>query len=209
MAIESVTTIMIGLVGIFVGWLLGFATEEWRRCRRLKLYRRVIYEELRDVHSAIKTRTGGLEQTIKAYLAGKPDAHAPTTINSPAFNRWFAETALEFTESERLALTHIYSQLEGLNWNFGVIRENWEINTEDSTVNKENLRRMIQMTEGAYRNLRTLDVMVQMLLRDKERYNIRMPERAQRLDEISSEIDKELRRWRKEAEAAAEIESPK
>lgn len=108
------------LAGVSVGWILGQSTEWWRQKRRALLYRKTIYVELRDVHSTIKTRIEIMKHMLRSFLSEGNIKSFIIDIKYPIFQSHFGEVNLQFTESECLALTHIYSLIEALNFNFSI-----------------------------------------------------------------------------------------
>jgi hypothetical protein len=97
------------LVGVGVGWILGLSTEWWRQNRRAQRYREAIYIELRDVHSTVKTRIEIMKQMLTSYITEGNIKSFIADIKYYIFQSHFAEISLRFTESERLALVHIYT----------------------------------------------------------------------------------------------------
>jgi hypothetical protein len=181
------------LIGVVVGWVLGQSTEWWNRRRRARRYKQAIYVELMDVHSAVKIRISAMREMLKEFLMHRTMSNVLANIPYTIFKSHFVEISLQFTESERLALSHIYVLIDSLNFNFSIIRDNWDIISGNKKRNDENLRRMVQVTEGSYKNAREIDMMIELLLRDRERHDIRDVQSAERLGRISSEADTELR----------------
>lgn len=181
------------LFGVGVGWLLSQGTEWWRQKRRARQYRQAIYLELRDVHSTIKTRLEIMKVILCTYISTRKIEVFIVDVKSYIFQSHFADAILQLTESERLALIHIYTLIESLNFNFSIIRENWDITSGDEEANNEKARKIIQVTEGSYTNAREIDVMIELLLRDREHFNIRDPQNGERLNRIGSEAEAELR----------------
>jgi hypothetical protein len=181
------------LVGVTVGWILGQSTEWWRQKRRARQYRAAIYAELRDVHSTIKTRIEILKEVLSTYISKQTVKSFIADVDCRIFQAHFSELSLEFTESERLALVSIYKLVEHLNFNFSLIRSNWDIQSGIVESDAENLRKIVQVAEGSYFNARELDVMIELLLRDKEHHDIRDPHNVARLNRIASDVEAELR----------------
>ena len=108
----------------------------------------------------------------------------PSDISYPIYKAHFAEIVLQFSESERLALTHIYGLVDALNANFSIIRSNWDTLSGDEISDHENLRKAIQISQGAYTNARVADVMIELLL---ERAGSRAPATRQHRRDIPAE----------------------
>jgi hypothetical protein len=183
------------LLGVAVGWLLGTLTQMRREKRQRQQYQGAIYTELRDVHSTVMTRNAGIKETLEAYLRSAPIEYMPTVIDWPIFRRWFVECVTLFKESERLGLSHIYGRLESYNWVIGKVRESWDIRTGVENVDRERLRQIIQLLEGAYRDGQETAAMIAMQLQEKAAFDIRSPKTITRLEEVQRETAREMRGW--------------
>ena len=156
------------MVGVALGWTLGQTSEWWRQRYRARQRRAAIYVELRDVHSIVKTRVLILNELLKRFVLDRLIEDYPADIPYPIFKAHFADVVLKFSESERLALMHIYGLIDGLNANFSIMRSNWDTMSGDEPLNNENLRKAIQVGQGAYTNARVADVMIGLLLQERQ-----------------------------------------
>jgi hypothetical protein len=181
------------LVGVGLGWVLGQSSDWWRQRRRARQYRRAIYVELRDVHSTLKTRILILKVMLQKCLDEGSIEDYPSDIVYPIFKAHFSEVSLQFSESERLGLVHIYSLIDALNANFSLIRSNWDTLSSDEKLSRDNLRKAIKITQGSYISGREIDVMIGFLLQDRHKYDIRDAKRAEILSGILDAVKEELR----------------
>jgi hypothetical protein len=188
----------LGIVGTVAGTLMGWGLGFWSRLyfeqRDAKRHRDAIYIELKDVHSALKTRLEAMRRGLSEFVKQGKITALPSEIDFPIYEKWFAEVVLQFTESERLALTHIYRKMRHLNWQIGEQQQLWDVHGADKAKNKDNLRRTIGLMEGAFVNAGILDLMIELLLKHKQTYNIRDSALAARLFERERALDEELRK---------------
>jgi hypothetical protein len=119
------------LIGVVLGWTLGQFAEWWRQRHRARRYKAAIYVELRDVHSTIKNRVLVIFELLKEFVIEHTIENYPADIPYPIFKAHFSEAVLQFSESERLALTHIYGLIDALNNNFSIMRSNWDTMSGD------------------------------------------------------------------------------
>jgi hypothetical protein len=155
-------------------------------------YRRAIYVELRDVHSTLKTRLEGIRRAMAEFLTHRKITALPSEIEFPIYEKWFVEVVLQFTESERLAYSHIYQKLRHLNWQFAEQQQLWDVFSSDKEKNKENLRKTVMLMEAAFINAGTVDLMISHLLRYKESYDIRDTELEALIYEREKALEQEL-----------------
>lgn len=181
------------LAGVILGWTLGQLSEWWRQRYRARRRRVAIYVELRDVQSTVKTRILVLKELLRKFITERVLEDYPADIPYIIFKADFAEIALQFSESERLALMHIYGLVDALNANFLIIRSNWDTMSGDEMLNNENLRKAIQISQGACTNARVAEVMIALLLRERHKFDIRDTKNTEVLTRTLAEAKEELK----------------
>jgi hypothetical protein len=145
------------------------------------------------VHSIVKTRTVLLRHMLTKFVEEGMIDEYPVDIPYFIFKSRYPEVSHHFSESERLALVHIFGMVDSLNANFSIIRANWDTMSGDEVSSKENARKAIQITEGSYINARVLDTMISLLLRDRRKFDIRGAENAKAINRIPGEAEEEIR----------------
>jgi len=186
-------------LGVLVGSALGQCAELFRQKRWLRRYYGASYTELQDVHSALKTRVHAVHEALATFLETHAITSFPTQIDHSIFRAWFADCAPEFTESERLSLTHIYGHVDNLNWQFSQMRDNWDLLSGNQVEDLEKKRCIIRLMEGAYVNGCKTDAMIELALLKRAKSDIRALEATEHIAKATMQAEAELRKL---AEAA-------
>lgn len=167
---ETTTVNWIGpLIGVAVGWGLGFLSDLGRARFTQKARYNAIYRELESVYEGIKTRKEVLEEQLQHYAKNEPKQEGPATVDYPVYKRWFADTVMEFTAGEYYIISHVYTKLDHLDWQFEALRTAWEryMSMAQSVQTTIELAKIRNIVEGAYLNICPMKVMIYTLLRDK------------------------------------------
>jgi hypothetical protein len=140
-----------------------------------------------------------LREAITTFLETRAITYFPTQIDHSNFLTWFADCALELTESERLTLTHIFGDLDNLNWQFSQMRANWVFLSGNQVEDEEKKRRIIQLMEGAYVSGCETDAMIELVLLNRAKSDIRTQEATECIAKATTQAEAELHKL---AEAA-------
>ena len=184
----------IPLLGVLVGWALGQSARLLHRKRPLERYDDASYAELREAHSALKTRVHDLHEALATFLETRAITYFPAPIDDNNFRAWFTDGGLELSESERLSLTHIFGHLDNLNWRFSQIRANKDFLSGNQVENQEEERRIVQLMAGAYVNGCEADAMIELVLLDRARSDIKAREARAHIAKATAQAEVELRK---------------
>jgi hypothetical protein len=189
-----VTPAVSALLGAVFGAGATILVRLWFERRDAQKYRKAIYLELKDVQTAIATRFAGARHALLEFVTHRKITALPSEIMFPIYEKWFAEIVLQFTESERVALNHIYQKIRHLNWQLREQRQHWDVFGDDVAENETNLRKTVMLMEGAFVNAGIVDHMIGDLLARKALINVWDPKRAEALREREQYLDDEIRK---------------